>query len=689
MVVNSDKVKQLLLLLFLLIACAALWWSTLKPAISPTNTTNNIVQPANNSDATETTIETIEVVDQNFWESRLKVSYSLGKEHGRGYVALKMKEYPNHHAVGLVTRTGTHSGIALLSRHTNQENSYKTKTILGQMYNPYKQDRSYFKETYDVKLSWPGESELAPYLNENANRFSSVKRVIVYRNIPDYVDFAKSLVSQGFSPIDITFHLAVCPSCTPSLIFGNDIPITTLQAVLQTLKKHNYPIDKIEYSTKESDAGKILIGQTPGENSKPLWSKVDKLLTKNITKDDFFKIIDFTQNTPEERAFVLHEKAKKILDYSFNSKNNRRKAKNMLNTAMELDPNYIPTYIEIARSIIKSDRKFSIWYPSDASKQAKQVLENALKIDPDYADTYVLLGYMQTTLHEYDDALDSYDKAQQLGTKNLWLNNNRATWYLHHNEVDKAMAQLEKLINASNDIPNNERSRYYGLLELVELYVEHEKLTEAKDLYQLIHEVFPQKHNSTIGDYVKYLLTHDEDIQHANELISMAEDNNCYCLPYIKSMYALSQAASVPDTDKATAIKHITRAQAYQTDFPAVVATLAEGTQGRKILDIVLANVLTMKEVEATGSTLAHALNASSDTLNFLLNHNADPNLLNKSGLTPLMMAVVQSHTNTVKVLLKYGGDPNLKNTDGINARIIAKEMNRKDLDQMFKTEAI
>ncbi|MBL4868695.1 MAG: hypothetical protein JKY67_20215 [Pseudomonadales bacterium] len=240
------------------------------------------------------------------------------------------------------------------------------------MYNPFKRDRNYFEKTYDIPLHWPSESHLAEHMNETTNRFSSLKRVIVYRNIPNYIDFAKSLVSQGFSPIDITLNLAICTTCIPSLIFGDNVSVNSLQAVIRTLNSHNYPIDKIEYSQKKSDTGKILIGQTPGQDAKPFWSKIDALLVKNISIDTFVDTIGFTLNTPRHRAIALHQRAKNLIDYSFNTKSKKRDAREMLDTAMELDPTYIPTYIEIARSIIKSSRKYSEWHPSESAKQAKK-----------------------------------------------------------------------------------------------------------------------------------------------------------------------------------------------------------------------------------------------------------------------------------------------------------------------------
>ncbi|MBL4868694.1 MAG: ankyrin repeat domain-containing protein [Pseudomonadales bacterium] len=170
----------------------------------------------------------------------------------------------------------------------------------------------------------------------------------------------------------------------------------------------------------------------------------------------------------------------------------------------------------------------------------------------------------------------------------------------------------------------------------------------------------------------------------------MAERATCYSLPHVKAMRAITQAATTFAKDRNLAINHLTRAQAYQAKFPRVVADLALGVNGRKVLDLLLSDLLRMKEIEVTGSVLVHVLDSTSSTpLTFLLQHNADPNLLDSTGFSPLMRAVYWSKSDRVETLLEFGGDLSLRNKNGLNAKNIASKLNRKDLHHLFRNEAI
>lgn len=67
------------------------------------------------------------------------------------------------------------------------------------------------------------------------------------------------------------------------------------------------------------------------------------------------------------------------------------------------------------------------------------------------------------------------------------------------------------------------------------------------------------------------------------------------------------------------------------------------------------------------------------DLIVALLRAGADPNLANKSGVTPLMIAAREASTEVVQAILNGGGDPNLRNREGKTALDSAKEARKQD----------
>jgi hypothetical protein len=63
---------------------------------------------------------------------------------------------------------------------------------------------------------------------------------------------------------------------------------------------------------------------------------------------------------------------------------------------------------------------------------------------------------------------------------------------------------------------------------------------------------------------------------------------------------------------------------------------------------------------------------------------NADPNIYDDTGLTPLMRASVKGNVEGVKLLLQYGADTELKDGDGYTALFLAVRFNQKEVVQIL-----
>lgn len=85
-----------------------------------------------------------------------------------------------------------------------------------------------------------------------------------------------------------------------------------------------------------------------------------------------------------------------------------------------------------------------------------------------------------------------------------------------------------------------------------------------------------------------------------------------------------------------------------------------------------------------------HSASANSDPdislkmVQLLLEHDANPDVKQKGGWTPLHQAVNKNHVSMVKELLKYGADPDCENDGGITPRQIASDKNLSDIISLF-----
>lgn len=179
--------------------------------------------------ADHTGIDRLAVKAINFWEAEIEIEYSLESRHGNGYIALNMPE--SHQTVGVVTKAGVQSkGVALLSREFNRPTGHTVPGVRAEMYNPYRRDRSYYDEWHDLSLAWPDVSDLGIDRSSEREKFAALEQIYVYRNIPNYIEFARKLANEGVPAESINLQLAVCSGCAASVIFGIDVPIPAILA---------------------------------------------------------------------------------------------------------------------------------------------------------------------------------------------------------------------------------------------------------------------------------------------------------------------------------------------------------------------------------------------------------------------------------------------------------------------------
>ncbi|XP_043463305.1 myotrophin-like [Leptopilina heterotoma] len=91
------------------------------------------------------------------------------------------------------------------------------------------------------------------------------------------------------------------------------------------------------------------------------------------------------------------------------------------------------------------------------------------------------------------------------------------------------------------------------------------------------------------------------------------------------------------------------------------------------------------------GRTLLHyaADYGQSDVLGYLLEKGADANARDKHGITTLLAAIWEGHTNCVKLLLEKGARPNGVTPDGTSYLDAAEKEEIKELLELYKTKTL
>lgn len=644
----------------------------------------------NKSSIDKDEIVSVELIDINYWEAKFNVNYKHRSDRKAGYLTVTGESWsPN---VGLNTKTGAGSGITYLSRKYARDSSHFDTYIEARMYDPYRNDHSFAKEKFPTDLIWPGENGLPKVDAALRNRFLRLGEVVIYRNIPNYIQFAEKLTASGFPPHKMTMMLAVCPNCEGSLIYGNNVNFDELQVLLIQLQQHGVSLATVYHSTEAKHAGKIYIGDTPPPNSKPLWVNIDRLVAQDIQRIEFFNVMGFPQKEDWEIAIDKTEKAKRYINGT--SKKNYKYARSLLDQAIKLDSSYIPAYLESARLIMRAAR-FNEEYPSENAKKAvraaKNVIKAALKIDPHYADAYVLLGYTETVLKNYNLAASSFDKAKGLGTNNLWLLYNRAFMFKGLKQESLVINEYEKVIGINPDGGDNDRPLKRILNKLAGAYWVGGESEKSITTYRQLHTFFPGYYSGNIA-YLKVAIANGSDQANVAKIIVEYKRKNWKIAYYADAMITLIDAADKISSDKAYAITAVASAQASHNEFVNVVADLSKGKAGRKAIEKLFNDgLLNINSLEEPSSLLL-LLMGSKDIkpLEFALKMGANPNYVDTGYYSsPLIQAVMTANYTEVKLLLAFGADPLLKASNGYSAIDWAEKYGKSELIEMLSTKAL
>ncbi|MCD1115988.1 ankyrin repeat domain-containing protein [Chryseobacterium turcicum] len=116
---------------------------------------------------------------------------------------------------------------------------------------------------------------------------------------------------------------------------------------------------------------------------------------------------------------------------------------------------------------------------------------------------------------------------------------------------------------------------------------------------------------------------------------------------------------------------------------PLILACYRSNIEVAKFL---IDNVRDVNYKSEEGTALAGlAVKYNKDLVEYLLKKNADPNIADSTGATPLFWAVKFGNKELVELLLKYKADQSIKDSQGMTPFEYALQTNNKDLINLLK----
>lgn len=116
---------------------------------------------------------------------------------------------------------------------------------------------------------------------------------------------------------------------------------------------------------------------------------------------------------------------------------------------------------------------------------------------------------------------------------------------------------------------------------------------------------------------------------------------------------------------------------------PLILACYRSNIEVAKFL---IDNVRDVNYKSEEGTALAGlAVKYNKELIEYLLKKNADPNIADSTGSTPLFWAVKFGNKELVELLLKYKADQSIKDSQGMTPFEYALQTNNKDLINLLK----
>jgi len=154
-----------------------------------------------------------------------------------------------------------------------------------------------------------------------------------------------------------------------------------------------------------------------------------------------------------ERKRVMHKQTASMEAYDYllrgmeylrpKSRSGNRKARQMFEKAIELDPDFASAYAGLGQTYLNQVDYGWTEFPAQALQDAKDLADKALRLEENNADAYALLGFVYIYLERYDLAISQLNRAIELNPNDASALRNRGQVLIWSGKTDDAIHSLE------------------------------------------------------------------------------------------------------------------------------------------------------------------------------------------------------------------------------------------------------
>jgi len=187
---------------------------------------------------------------------------------------------------------------------------------------------------------------------------------------------------------------------------------------------------------------------------------------------------------------------------------------------IEEDARYTEAYVDLARIAYRSN-----WGP-EGLHQAENLLSSALQIEPDNVNAKILLGYIYTHQHRFEQAQALFSEVAKSDPPNLWLWAHWGESLLMQHKTDAAIAKYRETLRRPVTHDTYDRARNDAYRNLLAITQERKDLDGMEALYkQRVSDYGPGSCYS--ADYARFMLQVRGDTQAAIDLARRALNKDC------------------------------------------------------------------------------------------------------------------------------------------------------------------
>ncbi|HEB82946.1 MAG TPA: tetratricopeptide repeat protein [Gammaproteobacteria bacterium] len=379
---------------------------------------------------------------------------------------------------------------AVIQRERNKNRSITTRKI--RLYATANGAKRFWQQSMDFEINWPGPEYINEVIGDSKVEhydYSSVNTVNIVRHAYEARKIYRDVLVSGVPIYKARISgIFVVPSSDTGLAvkIGVDVDPAAARKIISGLLKNNHNIVDItvgDIDRKIYFDNDIIIAPAKKET---LTAETLAILKNNtLSNEDFYALLGVKKPEPDDYVERQYKIAYDLIDSGL--KPNLSRAKTILDEIISRDPDFVDAYIELARYIMKTAEA-----PVSFDMAEKKLLI-ARDINPEHANTRVLLGYVYTNQGRYDEAEKEYQKAEKLGTDNLWLYANRGLNFEKQSKTDQAIEQYIKVMSSPRKFDRNDRVMLWTHVRLFPLLESRQRYKEANRYYTKFVHDFPSQ----------------------------------------------------------------------------------------------------------------------------------------------------------------------------------------------------